>query len=170
MHYANLRLGRGERSAVVGASGSGKSPLAHAGLGILPYNAMTSGEMLYRGEMLDAALQEPLCGREMALNPQAVTYLAPLICVDKEICRLYGWQRPSVVCIWRSGAVSLSVPTLGRHGAARALFDRCYHGCFAHHCRQNHGKSCPNHAGADLVGNPARDREEQHHAHCHHAQ
>ena len=108
MHYANLRLGCGKRSAVVGASGSGKSPLAHAGLGILPYNVMTSGEMQYRGEMLCSGFQETLRERKMALNPQAVTYLDPLIRVDKEICGLYGWQRPSVVCIWRSGC-SISI-------------------------------------------------------------
>ena len=58
MHDVNLRLNCGEILAVVGASGSGKSLLAHAVLGILPYNAVMGGEMRYRGAPLDAALQE----------------------------------------------------------------------------------------------------------------
>ena len=90
MHDVNLHLNRGEILAVVGASGSGKSLLAHAVLGILPYNAVTSGEMRYRGELLDAALQEQLRGRAMALIPQSVTYLDPLMRVGKEVCGLYG--------------------------------------------------------------------------------
>lgn len=90
MHGVNLRLNCGEILAVVGASGSGKSLLAHAVLGILPYNAVTSGEMRYRGELLDAALQEQLRGREMALIPQSVTYLDPLMRVGREVCGLYG--------------------------------------------------------------------------------
>ena len=90
MHDVNLSLQSGEILAVVGASGSGKSLLAHAVLGILPYNAMTSGEMRYRGELLDAALQEQLRGREMALIPQSVTYLDPLMRVGREVCGLYG--------------------------------------------------------------------------------
>ena len=90
MHDVNLRLNCGEILAVVGASGSGKSLLAHAVLGILPYNAVTSGEMRYRGELLDAALQEQLRGREMALIPQSVTYLDPLMRVGREVCGLYG--------------------------------------------------------------------------------
>ena len=90
MYDVNLRLNRGEILAVVGASGSGKSLLAHAVLGILPYNAVTSGEMRYRGELLDVALQEQLRGRAMALIPQSVTYLDPLMRVGKEVCGLYG--------------------------------------------------------------------------------
>ena len=90
MHGVNLRLTTGEILAVVGASGSGKSLLAHAVLGILPYNAVTSGEMLYRGTALDAARQEELRGRELALIPQSVTYLDPLMRVGEEVCGLHG--------------------------------------------------------------------------------
>lgn len=90
MHDVNLHLNCGEILAVVGASGSGKSLLAHAVLGILPYNAVMSGTMRYRGEALDATRQEQLRGREMALIPQSVTYLDPLMRVGKEVCGLYG--------------------------------------------------------------------------------
>ena len=90
MHDVNLRLNCGEILAIVGASGSGKSLLAHAVLGILPYNAMTSGEMRYRGAVLDTKRQEQLRGREIALIPQSVTYLDPLMRVGREVCGLYG--------------------------------------------------------------------------------
>ena len=88
----SLRLHRGEIIAVVGASGSGKSLLAHAVLGILPYNAVTAGEMRYRGAPLDAARQKELRGRELALIPQSVTYLDPLMRVGAQVRGLHGSQ------------------------------------------------------------------------------
>ena len=87
-----LRLHRGEIIAVVGASGSGKSLLAHAVLGILPYNAVMSGEMRYCGAPLDAARQKVLRGQEIALIPQSVTYLDPLMRVGTQIRGLHGTQ------------------------------------------------------------------------------
>ena len=93
MHNVNLQVGCGEILAVVGASGSGKSLLAHAVLGILPYNAVMQGELYYRGTVLDAPRQEALRGREMALIPQSVTYLDPLMRVGREVCGLYGAPR-----------------------------------------------------------------------------
>ena len=88
----SLRLHCGEIIAVVGASGSGKSLLAHAVLGILPYNAVMSGEMRYSGAPLDAARQKELRGRELALIPQSVTYLDPLMRVGAQIRGLHGAQ------------------------------------------------------------------------------
>ena len=65
--------------AVVGSSGSGKSLLAHAVLGILPYNASWSGTMNYRGEMLTEKRMKALRGKEIVLVPQSVSYLDPLM-------------------------------------------------------------------------------------------
>ena len=48
----SLSLLPGQVTAVVGASGSGKSLLTHAILGLLPYNSRTEGTILYRGEPL----------------------------------------------------------------------------------------------------------------------
>lgn len=45
----SFSLDEGELVAVVGASGSGKSLLAHRLLGILPHNAQVGGQVLYRG-------------------------------------------------------------------------------------------------------------------------
>ncbi|MDD7380622.1 MAG: ABC transporter ATP-binding protein [Succiniclasticum sp.] len=88
----SLEIERGEILAVVGASGSGKSLLAHAVLGILPYNADVSGTMFYKGELLSSERQEGLRGREMALIPQSVTYLDPLMRVGKQVVGLHGKQ------------------------------------------------------------------------------
>ena len=49
----SCKLFSGELTAVVGASGSGKSLLAHAILGILPYNCRMEGKISYQGEVLD---------------------------------------------------------------------------------------------------------------------
>ena len=69
----------GEVLAVVGSSGSGKSLLAHAILGILPSNAKLSGKMEYKGQELTQERKEKLRGNEIALIPQSVNYLDPLM-------------------------------------------------------------------------------------------
>lgn len=69
----------GEIVAVVGASGSGKSLLAHAVLGLLPYNAKMDGEILYKGGLLTEKRLRNLRGREVSLIPQSVSFLDPLM-------------------------------------------------------------------------------------------
>ncbi|VEF49795.1 oligopeptide/dipeptide ABC transporter ATPase [Bacillus freudenreichii] len=81
----SITLNAGEILAVVGASGSGKSLLAHAILGILPSNARTSGIIKYAGEILTHARQEALRGKEIALVPQSVNFLDPLMRVGKQV-------------------------------------------------------------------------------------
>jgi peptide/nickel transport system ATP-binding protein len=83
----NLTVREGEILAVAGSSGSGKSLLAHAILGVLPKNAVLEGEMLWFGKPLDAALQKKLRGHELALVPQSVTYLDPLMRVGRQISK-----------------------------------------------------------------------------------
>lgn len=75
----------GELVAVIGSSGSGKSLLAHAVMGILPYNASASGEILYRGEVLTPRRQKELRGKEIVLVPQSVSYLDPLMKVGEQV-------------------------------------------------------------------------------------
>ena len=75
----SLTVNSGEILAIAGSSGSGKSLLAHAVLGLLPQNAAVSGEMLYKGQTLDIKKQKRLRGAEIALIPQSVTYLDPLM-------------------------------------------------------------------------------------------
>ncbi|MGG0671138.1 ABC transporter ATP-binding protein [Lederbergia citrisecunda] len=80
-----ITLEKGEILAVVGASGSGKSLLAHAILGILPSNANVSGTLRYDGEVLTPAKQASLRGSEIALIPQSVNYLDPLMRVGNQV-------------------------------------------------------------------------------------
>ncbi|GAA0133915.1 ABC transporter ATP-binding protein [Paenibacillus sp. YSY-4.3] len=81
----NVTLEAGKILAVVGASGSGKSLLAHAILGILPSNASVSGLMTYKGEELTPARQKALRGKEIALVPQSVNFLDPLMKVGRQV-------------------------------------------------------------------------------------
>jgi peptide/nickel transport system ATP-binding protein len=84
---ANLHvdIDEGEIVAVVGASGSGKSLLAHAVLGILPGNAISSGSIIYKGEELTQRRKEQLRGREISFIPQSVNYLDPLMRVGRQV-------------------------------------------------------------------------------------
>ncbi len=80
-----LSIAPGEIVAVAGSSGSGKSLLASAILGILPENATVRGHLHYKGEELTREHQEYLRGREIALVPQSVAFLDPLMKVGKQV-------------------------------------------------------------------------------------
>ena len=58
----------GEIVAIAGSSGSGKSLLAHAVMGLLPENAAISGEISYKGKALSQKDKEKLRGKEFALG------------------------------------------------------------------------------------------------------
>lgn len=81
----SVTLEAGEILAVVGASGSGKSLLAHAILGILPSNAKISGSIKYKGEELTEARLATLRGKELALVPQSVNFLDSLMRVGSQV-------------------------------------------------------------------------------------
>ena len=79
-----IDIGESEIVAVLGSSGSGKSLLAHSILGILPYNANVTGEIKYKGQVLDQELKEKLRGKEICLIPQSVNFLDPLMKVSEQ--------------------------------------------------------------------------------------
>lgn len=81
----HLTVYPGEVLAIAGSSGSGKSLLASAILGILPENATVEGHLHYKGQNLTAEMQEKLRGKEIALVPQSVSYLDPLMKVGKQV-------------------------------------------------------------------------------------
>lgn len=81
----DVEVGAGEMVAVVGASGSGKSLLAHGVMGVLPYNAAMGGRILYRGEELTRERIEKLRGREIVLVPQSLAFLNPLMKIGPQI-------------------------------------------------------------------------------------
>lgn len=75
----------GEIIAIAGSSGSGKSLLASAILGILPDNATVQGHLHYKGQELTPERQKPLRGTEIALVPQSVAYLDPLMKIGPQV-------------------------------------------------------------------------------------
>ncbi len=81
----SVEVHAGEILAVVGASGSGKSLLAHAVLGLLPGNAEVVGELRFKGDLLDERNLPGLRGNQIALVPQSVTYLDPLMRVGAQV-------------------------------------------------------------------------------------
>ena len=85
IHNLSVNVYPGEIVAVVGSSGSGKSLLAHAVLGLLPANCNASGYIRFNGELLDAKRIEELRGNEITLVPQGVTFLDPLERVGKQV-------------------------------------------------------------------------------------
>ena len=80
----HLTVRPGEVVAIAGSSGSGKSLLASAILGILPGNATVHGHLHYKGSQLTPARQAQLRGTEIALVPQSIAYLDPLMKVGKQ--------------------------------------------------------------------------------------
>lgn len=81
----NITVRQRELVAVVGSSGSGKSLLAHAVMGILPYNATVGGTICFNGEPLTQKRILRLRGNKIVLVPQSVSYLDPLMKVGAQI-------------------------------------------------------------------------------------
>lgn len=81
----NLTVNEKEVVAVVGASGSGKSLLAHSIMGILPKNAVESGGIYYKNNLLTNEDKSSLRKKEIALIPQSVNHLDPLMHVGKQV-------------------------------------------------------------------------------------
>lgn len=81
----HLTVYPGEILAIAGSSGSGKSLLASAILGILPTNSVCQGKLLYKGAALTPERQRKLRGTEIALVPQSVSYLDPLMKVGVQV-------------------------------------------------------------------------------------
>lgn len=102
----SFKLYKGQVTAIVGASGSGKSLLAHAIMGILPKNAVTGGSMSYKGNPLTTEKIKELRGKEITLVPQGVSCLDPLMRVGDQLRK--GSKSPH--------DRERSVKVLGRYG------------------------------------------------------
>lgn len=74
----SLTLYAGEILAIFGASGSGKSLLAHACLGLLPENAIVGGDIRYTIQSQIYDSPDKLRGKEISFVPQTIQSLNPL--------------------------------------------------------------------------------------------
>jgi peptide/nickel transport system ATP-binding protein len=83
----DLTASPGEVVALVGASGAGKSLLAHAVLGLLPPNAVERGTVVHDGVPVDPAARRRLAGRGVTLLPQSASFLDPLTPVGRQVRR-----------------------------------------------------------------------------------
>lgn len=81
----DIEIHKGEVLAIVGASGSGKSLLAHAIMNILPPNAIVTGEIFYKNAPLDKEKIKKLRGKEIAFIPQSINYLDPSMKVRNQV-------------------------------------------------------------------------------------
>lgn len=81
----NIEIEKGKILAIVGASGSGKSLLAHAIMDILPPNAIVQGEILYKNKALNKQTIKAYRGSKIAFIPQSVNYLDPSMKVKNQI-------------------------------------------------------------------------------------
>ena len=80
-----VSVNAGEILAVVGASGSGKTLLADAVMGLFEPNALVSGSIWFNGEPQDAVSLARLRGRGISLVPQSVGHLNPLMKVGRQV-------------------------------------------------------------------------------------
>lgn len=71
--------------AVVGASGSGKTLLADAVMGMFEPNATVEGRVWFDGARMDGAGLQALRGRGISLVPQSIAHLDPLMKVGRQV-------------------------------------------------------------------------------------
>ncbi len=83
VHDLSLSVYQGEMVAVIGESGSGKSVLADAIMGMYEPNADVTGIISFEGRMLSAPDIASLCGHGISYVPQHLTSLDPLMKVGK---------------------------------------------------------------------------------------
>ncbi len=87
--HVDLTVNAGERLAIVGETGSGKSVLLWALMGLLPRNALVSGEIRFNGQNLCALSEcgfQSIRGRHMAYVPQGTgRALNPLMRVGVQV-------------------------------------------------------------------------------------
>lgn len=85
LHSLTLSVHAGEILAVVGASGSGKTVLADALLGLFEPNSEVRGRIWFDGKPQTAESLKALRGHGISLVPQSVNHLDPLMRVGEQV-------------------------------------------------------------------------------------
>lgn len=88
IEHLSLSLHEGEILALVGASGSGKTLIADAIMGLFASNAYATGRIWFDGALMDARALAALRGRQIAFVPQSIESLDPLQRVGRQIEQL----------------------------------------------------------------------------------
>ena len=114
---------RGEMVALIGASGAGKSLLAHAVLGILPRTAKVSATMLFDGQPLTPEKQAAWRGKRIALVPQAITYLDPTAVAQRQV----AWAAAAAQRAHGAQATHMAREELLRYGLPEVAHQRYPH-------------------------------------------
>ena len=114
---------RGEMVALIGASGAGKSLLAHAVLGILPRTAKVSATMLFDGQPLTPEKQAAWRGKRRALVPQAITYLDPTAVAQRQV----AWAAAAAQRAHGAQATHMAREELLRYGLPEVAHQRYPH-------------------------------------------
>lgn len=127
----NLILKQGEITVIVGQSGSGKSLVAHAIMGILPSNSETGGQIRYKGRLLDHSYRSVLRRGEIVIIPQSVNYLDPLMTIGSQIKNLVHEGDPEQAMLEALQRYGLPPETADRYpfelsgGMARRVLISC---------------------------------------------
>lgn len=118
----SLEIKEGEVMAIFGASGSGKSLLAHAILGLLPYNALVSGHISYKGKDLNKERLNDLYGKEISFIPQTVNSLNPLLKLGKQ--GSYTAKREDIIRVYQEFGLEKEVMDLYPHQLSGGMMRR----------------------------------------------
>ena len=100
-HGLSIAVHAGEIVAVVGASGSGKTLLADAVLGLFEPNATVTGRIWFDGVRMVAEGLRALRGHGLSLVPQSVSHLDPMMRVGKQVeGRAENAPRATLRAVW----------------------------------------------------------------------
>jgi ABC-type glutathione transport system ATPase component len=96
VNRVSVAVARGQRVALVGESGCGKTVLALTLLGLLPQNARVEGAACFAGRnLLDPAVARSLRGREIAMCwSNAERYFNPVKRIGAQIDEAYSLHHP----------------------------------------------------------------------------
>lgn len=125
LHQMSVDVEEGEILTIVGASGSGKSLLAHAILGLLPGNALCEGEVWFEDRLLVGEWLSQTRGHQIRLIPQSVNHLDPSMTIGHFLrLGVTGRSRPATLELLERFGLDPSVYRLYPHELSGGMLRR----------------------------------------------